>query len=177
MSLVTVSEVRALVDTDLTDDDLREVIDRAEAEMVAHVGSHASSGAVTETVINPGGVLYLSRPAASITSVTEYWGLSSTVTGSVITTTSYYPNLTGSYLHRLGSDWADRVVVVYVPADDDERRRSVLIELIRLELSPSGMASESMRFADGTSYAYQSGEGGRERARAGLFQRLRGIRL
>lgn len=174
MSLATVAEVRALVDSDLSDADLQVVIDRAEAELVAQTGPNYADGEITEALYPAGAVVYLSRAAETITSVTEYGSLAGSAAGTVLTTDSYHLDARGGLL-RLAGNWPARVVVVYTPADDTARRKAVLIELVRLDLAPAGMESESIRLSDGTSYSYNRG-GGAEQARARLFQRLRGLR-
>ncbi len=50
-----------------------------------------------------------------------------------------------------GAAFADLVEVVYTPLDDTDRRRRVLLELVRLDLAQSGRAAEAV----GSDYRYR----------------------
>lgn len=176
MSLLTVDEVRAQVETGLEDDELLSVIERAEIELVRQLGPNAEDGNITQTLYGDGELLYLTRQPASIVSITEYGSWSPDATATVLTSPAYYSDLTLGTLRRIGSDWATRVVVVYAPVDDDDERRAALIDLVRLYLSGSGYASESESYPDGSSYSYNRGSGG-DAERGDIFIRLRGIRV
>jgi hypothetical protein len=138
-SLVTVADVHALVATSKTDTQIQAVIDREEADVIRLYGAHyIAATSVSETKSGGGFNLFLRRPVASVTTVTEDTAL--------LASTSY--RLWGSQgrLERLpvGSWWGEVVVVSYVPTDDNNTRRSVIIELVRLALEHSAMKSESV---------------------------------
>ncbi len=154
MTLLTATEVRDHVETDVDDAALQRVIDRIDADLVLRAGPHL--GPLTETLA--GGTLsaFVSRPIASLTSVRE---------GDPIVVAT--PNLTAEDDYRVwpaegriqrlaGSTFglqvggaaparfAAVVEVVYTPVDDREQRRRVILELVRLDLAQSGRARESV---------------------------------
>jgi hypothetical protein len=160
MSLVTIAEVRAVVQTDRDDTQLQAIIDREEDEMVARLGDHGPDGA-TFQVRGGGSALYLSRPLASITSITERIRPSDTPV--TVDPDTYWASGAG-VIERAGT-WAPLVTVVGIPADI-ARRKQVLIELVRLALEQTAMRSESVA----GEYSYTAPEW--ERARADLMRRL-----
>lgn len=166
MPLVTVDDVRARIVTTLSDAALQDLIADEEAEMERRYGvTGDGTTAVAETVTAYGGMLFLSRPIASITSVAEYSDLSGTAT--TLAASSYLAWPGEGRITRLpeGTDWGVRMVVTYVPADERPRRRQVLLELIRLSAARMAMKSES---DIGSSYTAPDWEA----ERAKLYARL-----
>jgi hypothetical protein len=179
MSLATLAQVRALVEEAIPvdDTDLQSIIDREEAEMVARLGAHGDgSASVTETVARVNGMAFLSRAPLSITSITEaaYPG----GTATTLAASAYYAWLPEARIQfypggTLLTPADDRTVVtvVYVPKDDREKRRAVLIELVRVVVT---RRTEKSRVAN----AAQSGVSlsqtfiDFEKERARLYRRL-----
>jgi hypothetical protein len=158
MPLLTAAELRDLVQTDLADDRLQAIINREEAALVRKLGPHADGvTAVTELIPAGEPLLFLKRPAVSVTSISEG--------GVAVAATSYTIWATGQ-VERLGSRWAGWVSVTYVPEDDRDARKQVLIELCRLTLEQTAMRSESVA----GEYSYQAPDW--EAARARLYRRL-----
>lgn len=164
MSLVTVADVRQLVTTGLRDPDVQQIIDREEAIMVQRCGAHYvnSSTRITETIRGGYPLLYLSRKVTSIYRVTEDTVVISQTNGDFRVW-----ELEGT-LERLpaGTSWGTVVVVLYVPYDDNERRKGVLIELVRLALDRMTMHSENVA----GEYSYTAPDWEYERAR--LFRQI-----
>jgi len=144
VSLLEVAECRALIDTHLSNDDLQAVIDRVEAEIAELVGAPTEGGDLTETLAGEGQELFLKRPIASVTSVTEYASLSDT-TGTALTENSdFFVWGEQGRLTRLSGTWGAKVIVVYTPTDQDEKRKAVTIDLVRIVLVTSPLQSESV---------------------------------
>ena len=140
MSLVTVAEARALVNTGLSDGDLQVVIDRIEADITAKVGAPQTDAYATEvvkTMRGEGENLFLPTEIYSVVSIVE---------DTVTLTADQYQTWGGGVIERLpmGTGWGDRVVVTYKPADDRSVREGVIIDLLRLTLNRTGMKSESI---------------------------------
>lgn len=164
MSLVTVAEVRAMVTTGMQDTPLQAIIDREEAIMIQRCGANYvdASTRITETLRGGAPQLYLSQKITSIYRVTE--------DGTVLSQTN------GDFrvwemegcLERLpaGAIWGTVVAVIYVPYNDNERRKAVLIELVRLALDRMAMKGESVA----GEYSYTAPDWEYERAR--LFRQL-----
>ncbi len=135
MSLTTVAEVRALVETDLEDEDLQDVIEREEAWLARRIGKLAGPRTVVYYP-DPYGPIRLSRPTTSVV-----------VTDSGVTVT---PTLTedGLHLYDFNRLWAGTVTVTLTPADELEVKRAV-ISLISLAVAPD-VSAETMG-----SYSYQ----------------------
>ena len=47
-------------------------------------------------------------------------------------------------IERVYYEWDEKVTVAYVPRDDREKRKSVIIELVRIELERTTMRQESV---------------------------------
>jgi hypothetical protein len=134
MSLVTLSEVRALVETSLTDVDLQAVLDREEGWLAARIG--ALTGARTDT-FSPGLTdtpIYLSRRAASVV-----------VTDNALSVAAadlrFVPE--SGMVRRITGAWTGPVAVTYTPTDADTVRRAV-IELVRGTVTETGSDAESI---------------------------------
>lgn len=162
MSLVTVDEVRALVKTSLSDDELQSVIDREEDALIHLYGDHYvdDSTTVTETLAGGGVNLFLRRPVTSVTSCQEKedwdddW---ETLTED----DDFY--VVGEYgmLKRATDVWGVQVRVTYVPVDDNDRRKAAIIELVRLAVERTAMRSEHVA----GEYSFQAPDWELERVR------------
>jgi hypothetical protein len=156
MSLVTLGEVRALVETGLTDVDLQAVLDREEGWLAARIG--ALTGARTDT-FSPGlrdTPIYLSRRTASVV-----------VTDNALTVTPadlrFVPEsglirrIRGYWFGQPLDDpmvggWAGPVTVTYTPTDADDVKRAV-IELVRGTVAETGNDAETIG-----DYSYSRGD-------------------
>lgn len=150
-ALLTAAEVRSHVETDLDDVALQRVIDRLDADLLARLGPH--SGPLTEVVSGAMLSVYVRRPIASVTSVRE--GDVIDADAAVLTAGGHYRLWAGEgRLERLpaGALFATVVEVVYTPVDDLDRRKRVLLELVRLDLAQSGRSQESI----GRDYGYSA---------------------
>lgn len=143
MSFVSLGEVRALVETGLSDVDLQAVIDREEGWLAARIG--ALAGARTDT-FSPGLTdtpIYLSRR-----------------TGSVVVTDNALPVAAADLrfvpgsgmVRRIAGAWTGPVTVTYAPTDPDTVRRAV-IELVRGTLAETGTDAETLG-----DYSYDRGD-------------------
>lgn len=147
MSLVTVAEARAQINSGLTDPQLQAVIDRIEAEITEKIGPPQDDGnTVTHAVTKRGGVSCLFMPS-------EIGSVVSIVEDTVTLESTQYQTWPAGVIERLPVDvalWGDRCVVTYKPVDDREKRKGVIIDLLRLELNRTEMDEES--FAGEYSY-------------------------
>lgn len=139
-SLVTVAEVKALISTSKTDTEIQAIIDREEEDVIMLYGAHyVAATSVSETLSGGGKYLLLRRAVGSVTTVTE--------DSAVLASSDYRLWGRQGRLERLpstSSTWGEVVVVSYVPTDDSSRRKSVIIELVRLALEHTAMKSESV---------------------------------
>ena len=143
MSLVALSEVRALVETGLSDVDLQAVIDREEGWLAARIG--ALTGARTDT-FTPGLTdtpIYLSRRAASVV-----------VTDNALPVAAadlrFVPE--SGMVRRIAGAWTGPVAVTYTPTDADAVKRAV-IELVRGTVTETGNDAETLG-----DYSYTRGD-------------------
>ncbi len=143
MSLVTLGEVRALVETGLTDVDLQAVLDREEGWLAGRIG--ALTGARTDT-FSPGftdSPIYLSRRAASVV-----------VTDNALIVAAadlrFVPN--SGMVRRITGAWTGPVAVTYTPTDADAVKRAV-IELVRGTVTETAYDAETLG-----DYSYTRGE-------------------
>ena len=144
-ALITVANLRLHIETDLADASLQRIVDAVDQDIVEALGEHSSTGTVSETHVGGDKGLFLGRPYATITSVTEHRGTTSTVLVAA-DYRSWYDN---RVLERLSlnatnpqGEWGERVDVVYTPVDDDKKRILATIDLVRLALQYTGLKSE-----------------------------------
>ena len=140
MSLVTPTDVKALINTSLSDANLQTVIDRVEAQITARIGAPQTDAYATEVVKTMRGEgEYLFMP-------TEIYSVSSIVEDTSTLTSDQYQTWAGGVIERLPDDshWGDRVVVTYKPTDDRLVRALVIIDLVRIVIERTAMKSESI---------------------------------
>jgi len=140
MSLVTIDEVRGLVNTSLSDTDLQTVIDRIEAQVTSRVGAPQVDGmttTITKTFRGEGFFLFAPTEIYAVVSIAE--------DGNALSS-SEYQTWAGGVIERLPSEtyWGDRMTVVYKPADDRLLRAQVIIDLVRLTIERTAMKAESI---------------------------------
>lgn len=153
-ALLDTAQVKEHVGTGLGDDALERLIDSADSYIRRMVGPHDPAGGETTLTFvkeSPGYRISLPRQASAVTSVhVNHWY------GNDVAIPS------GSY--RLESDGYaveivdytierdnDTVTIVYTPVPENDERTQALIELVRLELADTGLATER----DDT-YSYKS---------------------
>lgn len=175
MALLTVSELREHVRTDLSDTALQRLADAAERIITDRAGPLASQTEHFDArdPYDHGDTLFLARTPGSITSVSERDGLDADP--EALAGDDY--EIRGKRrLVRRGDGtnprvrWADHVTVIYVPVDDTDLRSSVQIELVRLMVEHRGLSSESVGDWSGAYGDYQQE---RERILSALSVRQR----
>lgn len=152
MPILTVSKFREHQSTALPDSALQDYIDAAESAIVGRYGAIASFTDRRGRPGYPGGMfLYLSRRAASITSITERYGDVLGITDVVLSSNDYTLLPDGLTLRReyTGAHPADRwtevVNVVLLPYDDTAERLRVAIALVKLDINHNpGIVSEQI---------------------------------
>lgn len=140
MSLLTVAEARALINTSLSDPDLQDVIDRLEAEIAARIGAPQNDGntvTVAQTLAGKTANVFVKSEIGSVSSVIE--------DGTTLAATEYR-SWSGGIVERLpaGNLWGEVVTVTYKPADTRLERKAATIDLLRIELNRTAMLSESI---------------------------------
>lgn len=141
-------------ETDLADNELQRIIDEGAAEIARLYGPDPDAGAPVVEVIPAGDTLiFLSRPAATITSVviTDSAGTETTLVADTDFRTWYG----GRVIERVGGLYWAPSTVTYVPLDDTSQRQEVVIKLAILTLEYRALKSEragdySATFADYT---------------------------
>jgi hypothetical protein len=139
-SLVSPADVKALVNTSLSDPNLQVVIDRIEAQITERIGAPQTNDmatTITKTLRGEGFYLFMPTEIYEVVSVTE---------DKVALTSDEYQIWAGGVIERLPSEshWGDRTVVVYKPVDDRKKRSQVIIDLVRLVIERTAMKSESI---------------------------------
>lgn len=120
MSLLTIGEVRAVIDTGLSDADLQDAIDREEAALANEIGPLTGPRTVTVTPIDFDAPLWLDRPATAVTVTDNGAATPATVVG-------------GYTVVRTSGTWYGPVVITYTPTDELVVKR-VLLGLLKLTL-------------------------------------------
>ena len=144
MGLLTVDELREHVETAMPDTALERILASCELAITQWAGPLSFDEDdqvvdVTESVSAPGRTLLLLRQApTAITSMVDiHGGIESDVDPSDV-------RIEGRYLRRLAMAlWGERTTVTYTPTDDSAIRRTVLVQLVQLELNVQpGMAAQ-----------------------------------
>jgi len=139
-TLVTPANVKAIINTSMSDVNLQTVIDRIEAQVNAKIGAPQTdeyATSVVKTLRGEGPSLFLPTEIYSVTSIVE--------DGTTLTS-DQYQTWGGGVIERLPleTDWGDRCVVTYKPADDRLKRTQAIIDLVRLVIERTAMESESI---------------------------------
>jgi hypothetical protein len=141
---MTLTVLKTFVETDLSDAALQVILDAAEEDLTAAIGS--DGGVVDQRDMSGEPDLWLDRPVSSITSITE---TDSEGTVTTLVASDYRIHPSRMRLSRLTtgtnpqSGWTGMVTVTYAPADLNRRNRA-LVALVNLELAfKPGAASES----------------------------------
>lgn len=151
-ALLTPAEVKAQIKTALTDDELQDVIDREEAEIIRLYGVNYVDAVqtITETLEGGEASIYLRRPITSVVSITEDDLLIESAAYRVWPAQGRIEKISGIQNWLSGGDtdtaveWGEVIVIVYKPADDNIRRKAVLLNLVRLALERTALQSESI---------------------------------
>lgn len=143
MPLLTVTEIREQVQTDLTNAALKKIYDAELKRIEVKVGK---TSAVIETKFAGGLVdLFTQRPIGTINSINERKTPAAT---QVTLATNDYRAFGPRGLRRLAtgtngaSYWGQEVVIDYDPVDDIDRRNLALVELVRIAVEERALASE-----------------------------------
>jgi len=149
--------------------ELQEVIDRVEAELTGELGApyEDTSMTITETVRGKSKSVFLKRPILSVSSVTEYCQLSDTTGNALTENEEFYVWGDEGRIERILYAWDDLVEVVYVPQDEREERKGVIIDLVRLAIERTAQFQESV----GGDYSYTAPSNW-ERERARVMRRI-----
>lgn len=138
MAELAVTELRAHIETDLTDVALQRLLDAA----IADVGPESD---VPEYTTGLGRrYIFLSRPASAIVSAVEH-----VESADLTLAISDYRILGGSQIERLTTGtnpayfWNERVTITYTPSDLAKRAQA-LIDLVRLEVERRAVTSEGI---------------------------------
>jgi hypothetical protein len=147
MSTLSVAELQAQVETDLSDTTLQLIIDAVERDIEEYVGP--TSGQVAEfdntILLNE---IRLPVQASAITTIVEYTDAESEPTETSLETDDFDLSDDGWFLRRLSSGtnardtWGWHVVVTFTPADDTNRRKQVAVQLARMEITHTGYDTE-----------------------------------
>lgn len=179
-SAITLSELRAHVETDLTDPALQLLMMDAQSELTARFGP--DTGPVERVLYGRSQrFLRLWRPATSITSVVE---ANRQRTPLLTLVPDDYALMNGGrLLERLtgpsglagySSGWSDVVTVTYMPVSEQDLRDRVTIDLVKLAVRYSAVEAQNIGdFSETTSMDYLNA---RERVLMAMVHR-RGMRI
>jgi len=138
-SLLTIAECRAFINTSKTDAHLQVVIDRAEAMITSKIGAAQDDGntvTIVETVNGGGDHLFTRVAFSTVVSITE--------DGAAVEADEYLEHGTSGMVENLYGEWGDVCVITYKPADQQAERIQAAIDLVRLMLERTAMASENI---------------------------------
>ena len=154
-TLISTDDIKAHVESGLDDAGLERIIRQCDALIVGRHGAHA--GPLTETLYAAGdgelasafqasyARVRVSRPIASITSVSVYPTLEFNPEPAALAAADYYQE--GRNAIRIRRRWPLRAQVVYEPVDNTSSRQRALIALVKAELRWEPVLAESL---DGT---------------------------
>lgn len=152
MSLVALSECRALVKSSLSNSELQEIIDRTEQEIVDRIGAFQDATLLvtaTETGLLKATRLILTRqPFIAVVSIT--------INGAAVDPDDYVTRGFAGMVVGLPSAYAavspPEYTIVYRPIDQRSKLKRTIIDLVRLTIEQTAMESESVA----GEYSYQA---------------------
>ena len=143
-TLLALDAIRELVQTGLSDAALEVVVDAEDAAIVDLLGPH--TGTTTTTLsVSPGSRtrrLILHQRADSIEAVSEYWPDDDPSEAVDVPASEFLLDRGFQLVRHGGNCWRDRVIVTMTPDRNLARRRAALVDLVRLRLQFTGLASE-----------------------------------
>ena len=129
--LLTVTEVREVVNTDLTDDAVERLIAEAEGDIGAIAGDHSAAERTVDVDGGFGAVwIGTGEQISTVASITEnaFGG-----TPAAVSSDDYEIGPGGRYIKKTnGLSWAAQVHITYTPISQVERRKAILIRLVSL---------------------------------------------
>ena len=179
---LAVADCRALVPTPLTDPQLQRVITMIEDDLDNVLGAVQTAALGTELTVVIAGEqadIFVKRPISSVTTVTEYSGMTDTTGVALTEDEEFYVWEEEGRLQRIGGSiprgapsvqsvfymtreqfmgssqvglWGSHVEVVYKPIDQHHKREQATIDLVRVYLSQTALMSESVA----GEYSYQA---------------------
>jgi len=146
MSLLSVAELQSEVETDLSDETLARLIEAVERDITEYVGPPSAY----KVEFAPGGAAVIELPvqAQQFGAITEYEGSEDAPIKTGLASDDYELSSDGWEVIRLStgtnprSAWASRTAMIIVPELDVARRKSVAVQLARLEIEHSPYGSE-----------------------------------
>lgn len=154
MSTLTVVELQAQVDTDLECDTLQDIIDSAERDIDEYIGPATAYTVEFDPELLT--VLRLPIGTTAIVSVVEFIDARSDPTKTTLSADDYELSADGWDLRRVSDGtnqrylWGWHVVIVLTPVADVARRKSVAVQLSRMEIIHTGYATEKTGDWSGT---------------------------
>ena len=139
-TLITVGQLMEHVETDLSDEALTRLLESADAEIIRAFGPH--DGEQSALVAGRGYRIWLPRPADSISEIVEWGGWETPGDADPVSADKYHLEHGGRTIWRTDTPFMTNVQVTYTPVADNPRRIAVLIDLVKLEVQFSGLASE-----------------------------------
>ena len=140
-SLVSPANIKAQVNTSMSDDNLQAVIDRVEAQIKERIGApwtdDDTPSQIVKTMRGEGVSLFLPTEIHTVVSIVE---------DGLTLESDQYLVWGGGVIERLpiNSVWGDRCEVTYQPVDDRLKRTQVIIDLVRIVLERTALKSENV---------------------------------
>jgi len=141
----TVAEVAEHIEHDKGSDAIERLIDSAEEEVLTRYGPH---NAQVDFLRGGDMFLYTLRPVSLVTSIIETVGETTTSLAA-----NDWTSRSGGWILERDQNgtnsrrtWADFVEVTYTPESDDDRRKMVIVELVRVSMMYN--AAKSKRTGD-----------------------------
>ena len=138
-SLISLEAVRKQVETGQDDDSLQSLIDSVDEDIIRGFGAH--DGERTEVIRFDmlTFLLFLPRPADTIASITQRFLSEST--NRTVDSDDYLIENEGRSIRHLKDYWQQVVNVTYTPVDETDRRRQVLVDVVKAEVNYPGVDS------------------------------------
>ena len=155
MSLVSITELRALVPSPLEDSDLQIVLNRVEQEITDDIGIPYVDPvtSISEQVQGDRNNLFLKRPISSVDSITDENGNALSLSNFIVWNKQGRLQYKRHYHYSYTYNRPNRqYTVVYVPADRRQERKQAIIDLVRVALSQTALKGESV----GGEYSYST---------------------
>jgi len=149
VSLITPTEVRARIETDLPDAEIQRAIDAEEAAIIDLFGAHTANIVETRRPGEGDERLTTSRPISAVVSITETYTATYGETTTTLAASDYAVEGRRTIRRKIGgtyprTEWAPLVTITYTPTADTARRSLALMDLVHLAITYSPTSQETV---------------------------------
>lgn len=145
---VTPAILKTHAETDLVDAALQRLIDAANSDITLRAGLATTITEEFDLYVDGLSVarrrIWTRQTIGTLTSVKHGLTIKSADLTLLVENTDFTQVFNGKAIEKLGNDFQPRVVIVYTPVTDEDRRDRVVIDLCKLSIQYNGLNAEKI---------------------------------